>query len=88
VTGSEATVRLDYITQELWIEESDRVIEPSIERKEPLALELGHFAESILNDQEFAVNGVDGLRAVEICEAALQSGSAGRTVTLGTESSS
>jgi len=88
VTGSEATVRLDYITQELWIEESDRVIEPSIERKEPLALELGHFADSILNDRQFAVNGLDGLRAVEICEAALQSGSAGRTVTLGTESSS
>ena len=88
VTGSDATVRLDYITQELWIEESDRVIEPSIEKKEPLAMELAHFAQSILNDRQFAVNGVDGLKAVEICEAALQSGSAGRTVTLATESSS
>jgi UDP-N-acetylglucosamine 3-dehydrogenase len=88
VTGSDATVRLDYITQELWIEESDRVIEPSIEKKEPLAMELAHFAESILNDRPFAVNGIDGLKAVEICEAALQSGSAGRTITLATESSS
>jgi UDP-N-acetylglucosamine 3-dehydrogenase len=87
VTGSDATVRLDYITQELWIEESDRVIEPSIEKKEPLAMELAHFAESILNERQFAVNGIDGLRAVEICEATLQSGSVGRTIALATESS-
>lgn len=88
VTGSDATVQLDYITQELWIEESDKVVEPSIERKEPLTMELAHFAKSILNDQPFTVNGIDGLKAVEICEAVLQSGSAGRTLTLTPSSSS
>jgi UDP-N-acetylglucosamine 3-dehydrogenase len=88
VTGSDATVRLDFITQELWIEESDKATEPIIEKKEPLTMELTHFAESILNDGPFAVNGLDGLRAVEICEAALQSGSAGRTMTLATRSPS
>jgi UDP-N-acetylglucosamine 3-dehydrogenase len=82
VTGSEATVQLDYITQELWIEDAERVVEPSIEKKEPLTVELNHFAESILNDRPFTVNGIDGLRAVEICEAVLQSGSAGKTITL------
>ncbi len=84
VTGSDATVRLDYITQELWIEQSDRVIEPSIEKKEPLALELTHFTESIVNDRPLHVNGEDGLKAVEICEAALESGSTGRTIRLAT----
>ena len=84
VTGSDATVQLDYITQELWIEESDKVVEPSIERKEPLTMELSHFADSILNDQPFIVNGIDGLKAVEICEAVLQSGSTGTTMTLTT----
>jgi UDP-N-acetylglucosamine 3-dehydrogenase len=88
VTGSDATVQLDYITQELWIEESDKVVEPSIERKEPLTLELAHFAESILNDQPFTVNGIDGLKAVEICEAVLQSGTAGKRMTIATSSSS
>lgn len=88
VTGSDATVQLDYITQELWIEELDKVVEPSIEKKEPLTVELTHFAESILNDRPFTVNGIDGLRAVEICEAVLQSGSAGRTMALATMSSS
>ncbi len=82
VTGSDATVQLDYITQELWIEESDKVVEPSIERKEPLTMELTHFTQSILNDRPFTVNGIDGMRAVEICEAVLQSGSTGRTITL------
>jgi UDP-N-acetylglucosamine 3-dehydrogenase len=88
VTGSDATVQLDYITQELWIEDSDKVVEPIIEKKEPLTLELTHFAESILNDRPFTVNAIDGLKAVEICEAVLQSGSAGRTMTLTPASSS
>ena len=82
VTGSDATVELDYITQELWIEELDKVVEPIIERKEPLTMELTHFTQSILNDRPFTVNGIDGLRAVEICEAVLQSGSTGRPMTL------
>jgi UDP-N-acetylglucosamine 3-dehydrogenase len=88
VTGSDATVQLDYITQELWIEESDKVVEPSIEKKEPLTVELTHFAESILNNRPFTVNGIDGVRAVEICEAVLQSGSAGRAIMLATQSTS
>lgn len=81
VTGSEATVQLDYITQELSIEESTQVVKPNIERKEPLATELRHFAESVLNNTPFDVNGIDGLRAVEICESILQSGLEGHTVT-------
>ena len=82
VTGSDATVQLDYITQELSIEQSDQVIKPKIEKREPLAIELRHFAESILNDKPFAVNGADGLKAVEICEGVLQSSAAGRPMTL------
>jgi len=82
VTGSEATVQLDYITQELSIEDSERTIKPNIEKKEPLTLELTHFAESILNDQPFVVNGKDGLRAVEICEAVLKSGTEGQATIL------
>jgi UDP-N-acetylglucosamine 3-dehydrogenase len=82
VTGSEATVELDYITQEIAVEDSEKTVKPNIDKKEPLTLELTHFAESILNDQPFAVNGLDGLRAVEICESVLQSGAAGRPLTL------
>ena len=82
VTGSEATVQLDYITQEVSIENSEMTVRPNIEKKEPLSMELAHFAEAILNDRPFVVNGVDGLKAVEICEAILRSGRDGRTMTL------
>ncbi len=87
VTGSDATVQLDYITQEIYIENSDGTLRPDIEKKEPLTVELAHFAESIVSDSPFAVDGVDGLRAVEICEAVLQSGTAERAITLAVSSS-
>ena len=82
VTGSDATAELDYITQQVSIESSEKTVTPNLERKEPLTLELTHFAESILNETPFSVNGIDGLRAVEICEAVLTSGKAGTTMTL------
>jgi UDP-N-acetylglucosamine 3-dehydrogenase len=88
VTGSDATVQLDYISQEISIEESEKAIKPNLEKKEPLQIELEHFAESILNDHAFKVNGEDGLRAVEICEVVLQSGSSGQTIPLPVPSSS
>lgn len=88
VTGSDATVQLDYISQEISVEDSERAIKPNLEKKEPLQIELAHFAESILNDHAFKVNGEDGLRAVEICEVVLQSGSSGRTIPLPIPSSS
>ena len=82
VTGSEATAQLDYITQHVSIENSERTVSQNLERKEPLTLELAHFAQSIINNSPFSVNAIDGLKAVEICEAVLKSGTAGRTLTL------
>ncbi len=87
VTGSEAAAQLDYISQEIAIEDSERIVKPDIEKKEPLSIELAHFAESILEGRPFAVDGIDGLKAVEICEAALQSAASGRTMTLAVPSS-
>jgi UDP-N-acetylglucosamine 3-dehydrogenase len=82
VTGSEATVQLDYISQEISIEDSQQSTRPNLERQEPLRLELAHFADSILNGKPFRANSEDGMRAVEICEAALQAGASGQTVPL------
>jgi len=80
VTGSEATVELDYISQVITIEDSKQLVRPYLETKEPLRIEITHFVESIVNDRPFKVNGEDGLKAVEICEVVLQSGSTGQTV--------
>jgi len=82
VTGSDATVQLDYITQELTIEDSEKITKPDIPKQEPLRNELSHFVNGILNDEPFAVTGSDGLRAVEICELVLQSAGTSQTMRL------
>jgi len=73
VTGSEAIMTLDYITQEITIETAGQTVAPRYEVKEPLKLELQHFASSILNNKEPMVTGMDGLKALRIAEAALKS---------------
>jgi len=82
VTGSQATAQLDYITQEVAVESYEKTVKPNLEKREPLALELAHFAESIQNDSAFTVNGLDGLKAVEICEAVLRSSKSRRIMDL------
>jgi len=82
VTGSEAIMTLDYITQEITIETAGQTLAPRYEVKEPLKLELQHFANSILNDKEPMVTGIDGLKALLIAEAALKSARRGTAVRL------
>jgi len=82
VTGSEATVQLDYLSQEIVIEDSKQSTKPNLEKQEPLRLELAHFADSTLNGTPFRVDGDDGMRAVEICEVVLRAGTSGQTVPL------
>jgi len=47
VTGSDAIMRLDYMTQELWIEEPKENLQPKYPWQEPLKLELQHFADCV-----------------------------------------
>ncbi|MEM2904972.1 MAG: Gfo/Idh/MocA family oxidoreductase [Candidatus Bathyarchaeia archaeon] len=82
VTGTDATVSLDYITQEVTWENSEKLVKPSLRYEEPLALELRHFVDSVLQGKEPMVTGLDGLKALELCEAALQSGRTGEIVRL------
>ena len=82
VTGSKAIMSLDYITQEITIETSGQTLAPRYEVKEPLKLELQHFAKSILNDKEPIITGVDGLKAVQVAEAALKSAQIGTAIKL------
>lgn len=82
VTGSKAIMSLDYITQEITIETSGQTMAPRYEVKEPLKLELQHFADSILNDKEPIITGVDGLKAVQVAEAALKSAQIGTAIKL------
>jgi UDP-N-acetylglucosamine 3-dehydrogenase len=82
VTGSEAIMKLDYITQELTIETAEETIQPRIPWQEPLKLELQHFANCILGKEKPLITGEDGLRALKIAEAALKSSRKGMLVRL------
>lgn len=82
VTGSDAIMRLDYITQELWIEAAKENRQPKFPWQEPLKLELQHFADCILNKQKPIVTGEDGFRALRIAEAALLSSEKNKAIKL------
>jgi len=73
VTGSEGILSLDYLTQEVKVDSADQTRIPRHKWEEPLRLELQHFANSVLNDEECSVTGTDGLNALIICEAVMQS---------------
>jgi len=73
VTGSEGIMKLDYITQELWIEQQTQTVQPRQPTVEPLKLELEHFAKCITEKKAPLITGVDGIKALQIAEAATQS---------------
>jgi UDP-N-acetylglucosamine 3-dehydrogenase len=80
VTGSEAIMKLDYITQELTIEDSKETVQPRYPWQEPLKLELRHFVHCILKMEKPLITGMDGLKALKIAEAALKSSVTGRVI--------
>jgi UDP-N-acetylglucosamine 3-dehydrogenase len=82
ITGSKALMKLDYITQELTIEDAKETMQPRYPWQEPLKLELQHFANCILKKEKPLITGMDGLKALQIAEAALRSSATGRVVKL------
>ncbi len=82
VTGSDAIMRLDYITQELWIESKKESVQPRFGFQEPLKCELQHFAECVVEKKKPLVTGVDGLKALQVAEAALKSSAKNTVVKL------
>jgi len=73
VTGSEAIMTLDYLTQELIIDDAKQTVKPRYPWREPLKAELENFVISILKGEEPAITGMDGLKALQIAEAVLKS---------------
>jgi len=82
VTGSDAIMRLDYMTQELWIEEPKENLQPRYPWQEPLKCELQHFADCVLEKKKSLITGVDGLKALQIAEAALRSSAKNQAIKL------
>src|SRR6266568_3781662 len=82
ITGSDATINLDYITQEITLENSKQLVKPFTPWAEPLKVELENFMRTITQDTKEAPSGDDALRAIRVCDAALRSGRSKNLVTL------
>jgi UDP-N-acetylglucosamine 3-dehydrogenase len=82
-TGTCGLINIEYINQEVSVENNERIYQPFIENGEPLQMELTNFVNSILNDTPPMITGTDGLKALHICEAALESAKTGKRVTIG-----
>jgi UDP-N-acetylglucosamine 3-dehydrogenase len=82
VTGSEAIMRLDYNSQELWIENAQESLQPRVPFEEPLKAELKHFAECIVEKKKPMITGEDGYKALEIALAAMKSSAKNAVVKL------
>jgi UDP-N-acetylglucosamine 3-dehydrogenase len=73
VTGTEGIIQVEYITQQVVLENQEMMLTPFFQTAEPLKIELEYFVNSIANNEPPVPNGEDGLQALTICEAALQS---------------
>jgi UDP-N-acetylglucosamine 3-dehydrogenase len=82
VTGSDAIISLDYITQEMTIETLGQTLTPRYEFEEPLKLELQHFVQCVINNKTPLVSGLDGWKALKIAESALKSAKNGHLMKL------
>jgi UDP-N-acetylglucosamine 3-dehydrogenase len=57
-------------------------VQPRYPFQEPLKLELQHFAECILEKKKQLITGEDGVKALEIAQAAIQSSIKNRAIKL------
>lgn len=82
VTGSDAIAILDYQTQEIVVEDKEKTVKLKREWEEPLKNELEHFVTRIRDKRVPDVTGFDGLRALQIAEAAIRSVHTGKAIQL------
>ncbi|MDR0372719.1 MAG: Gfo/Idh/MocA family oxidoreductase [Nitrososphaerota archaeon] len=80
VTGSDAIMRLDYMTQDFWIEQKTETVQPRFPFQEPLKAELQHFVDCITEKKKPLVTGEDGIKALKVAAAAIESSIQNRAV--------
>jgi len=73
VIGTEGVAYGDYIEQKVVVHDKEWVREAKIEKKEPLACELESFLASCSNGREPVTTGEDGIHALNVAIAAIDS---------------
>jgi UDP-N-acetylglucosamine 3-dehydrogenase len=79
---TEGVAMLDFVTQEIRLDDTRGTQIPRIERQEPLHLELAHFLDCIRGRARPEVGGRDALNTTRVAEAALISSRTGAQVYL------
>lgn len=82
LTGTEGIINVEYTTQQITIENNEKLVQPYLPYQEPLMLELKALTDAVRDDTKPRVTGEDGLRALHICESALESAKTGKQVKL------
>ena len=71
LTGTEGIIQIEYMNQEVMVENEKETYMPFFRQEEPLKLE--YLVDSIIKDEAPSPSGEDGLIALKICETALKS---------------
>ena len=73
IVGTDGIAQLDYIEQDLVIYDDRFIKKARIQREEPLKRELLHFIRCVQGLERPLVSGEDGLRALRVAQAAVES---------------
>jgi UDP-N-acetylglucosamine 3-dehydrogenase len=82
LTGTEGIINVEYTTQQITIENNEKLLQPYLPYQEPLMLELKALTDAVRDDTKPRVTGEDGLHALHICESALESAKTGKQIKL------
>ena len=85
VIGTEGVGYGDYIAQTVFIHDKDWVKEAKVEKKEPLRCELEGFISACHGDKEPLASGEDGVQALCVAMAAIESYQTNRSVKISTK---
>jgi UDP-N-acetylglucosamine 3-dehydrogenase len=82
VTGTEGIINVEYITQQFTIENNEVILQPLLPYREPLYEELRSFTAHLAKGEPPEITGEDGLKALKLCEAALESSETKQRISL------
>ena len=80
VIGIDGVAYLDYIDQTVELHDGEWIRKAKVEEAEPLKRELEHFIDSISSGNEPSTSGKDGIHALKVAMAAIESYTEGKTV--------
>ena len=78
--GIDGVAYLDYIDQTVELHDGEWIRKAKVEMGEPLKKELMHFVDAISNGNEPSPSGEDGIHALKVAMAAIESYENGKSV--------